>query len=113
MITNKDAEQLQAIIPDILCKLLLFLDFVKQACWTFNPQVNGVDVSQCSHEEAVTRFLEAQEPIIVEVKQWGSAKETKEQTQGQEEEVEEDKDVRSDEGLPIYFKHKVNYEKDN
>ena len=31
-------------------------------------QVNGVDVSECSHEEAVQRFLEAQEPIMVEVK---------------------------------------------
>merc|ERR1711962_570333 len=30
--------------------------------------VNGVDVSQCSHEEAVQRFLEASEPIMVEVK---------------------------------------------
>ena len=75
--------------------------------------MNGVDVSQYSHEEAVTRLLEAKEPIMVEVKQRGSTKETKEEIQGQEEEVEEDKDVRSDEGLPIYFKHKVNYEKDN
>ena len=77
--------------------------------------MNGVDVSQCSDKEAVTRFLEAQEPIIVEVKQWGSAKETKEQTQGQEEEVEEDKDVSSDEGLTIYpdFEYEVNYEIDN
>ena len=30
--------------------------------------MNGVDVSQCSHEEAVQRFLEASEPIMVEVK---------------------------------------------
>ena len=27
-----------------------------------------MDVSQCSHEEAVQRFLEASEPIMVEVK---------------------------------------------
>ena len=47
----------------------------------------------------------------MEVKQWGSAKETKEQTQGQEEEVEEDKDVSSDEGLTIYpdFEYEVNH----
>ena len=41
-------------------------------------QVNGVDVSQCSHEEAVQRFLEAEEPIMVEVKRRGKAAETTE-----------------------------------
>ena len=88
---------------------------MKQACWPFNPQVNGVDVSQCSHKEAVTRFLEAQEPIIVELKRWGRAKETKEKIQGQEQEVEEDKDVSSDKGLPIYpyFEYEVSFEIDN
>merc|ERR1712050_204536 len=30
-------------------------------------KVNGVDVSDCSHEEAVKIFLAAQEPIVVEV----------------------------------------------
>ena len=50
---------------------------------------------------------------MVEVKQRGSAKDNKEETQGQEEEVEEDRDVSSDEGLPIYpgFCHQVKYEK--
>ena len=40
--------------------------------------MNGVDVSQCSHEEAVQRFLEAEEPIMVEVKRRGKAAETTE-----------------------------------
>ena len=40
--------------------------------------MNGVDVSQCSHEEAVQRFLEAAEPIMVEVKRRGKAAETTE-----------------------------------
>ena len=44
----------------------------------FQFQVNGVDVSQCSHEEAVQRFLEAEEPIMVEVKRRGKAAETTE-----------------------------------
>ncbi len=30
-------------------------------------QVNGRDVSQCSHDEAVEAFLAAEEPITVEV----------------------------------------------
>eukprot|EP00090_Calanus_glacialis_P000236 TRINITY_DN10158_c0_g1_i1.p1 TRINITY_DN10158_c0_g1~~TRINITY_DN10158_c0_g1_i1.p1 ORF type:complete len:718 (-),score=134.38 TRINITY_DN10158_c0_g1_i1:87-2240(-) len=34
--------------------------------------VNGVDVSDCSHEEAVKRFMEAKEPIVVEVKRRNS-----------------------------------------
>ena len=34
--------------------------------------MNGVDVSDCSHEEAVKRFLEAKEPIVVEVKRRNS-----------------------------------------
>ena len=48
---------------------------------------------------------------MVEVKRRGSAKGTKEQIQGQEEEVEEDKDISSDEGLPIYpdFQYEVNH----
>ena len=54
---------------------------------------------------------------MVEVKQRGSANETKEEIQGQEEEVEEDKDVSSDEGLPIYqdfeFEYAVKYEIEN
>ena len=37
-----------------------------------------MDVSQCSHEEAVQRFLEAEEPIMVEVKRRGKAAETTE-----------------------------------
>ena len=37
-----------------------------------------MDVSQCSHEEAVQRFLEAEEPIMVEVKRRGRAAETTE-----------------------------------
>lgn len=37
-------------------------------CAPFFPQVNGVDVSSCSHEEAVQVFLSAEEPITVEVK---------------------------------------------
>ena len=35
-------------------------------------QVNGVDVSGCSHEEAVKKFMQAKEPIIVEVKRKNS-----------------------------------------
>eukprot|EP00092_Neocalanus_flemingeri_P010181 GFUD01010971.1.p1 GENE.GFUD01010971.1~~GFUD01010971.1.p1 ORF type:complete len:726 (-),score=125.32 GFUD01010971.1:75-2252(-) len=35
-------------------------------------KVNGVDVSDCSHEEAVKRFMEAKEPIVVEVKRRNS-----------------------------------------
>lgn len=35
-------------------------------------QVNGIDVSQCSHEEAVQVFLGAEEPITVEVKRRSS-----------------------------------------
>ena len=31
-------------------------------------QVNGVDVSDCNHEEAVEIFMAATEPIVVEVK---------------------------------------------
>ena len=37
-----------------------------------------MDVSQCSHEEAVQRFLEAEEPIMVEVKRRGKTAETTE-----------------------------------
>ena len=38
-----------------------------------------MDVSQCSHEEAVQRFLEASEPIMVEVKRrQGKASQTTE-----------------------------------
>lgn len=40
--------------------------------------MNGVDVSQCSHEEAVQRFLEAEEPIMVEVKRRGKPAQTTE-----------------------------------
>ena len=52
---------------------------------------------------------------MVEVKRRSSGKETKEDIQGQEEDVEEDKDVSSDEGLPIYpdFEYEVKYEIDN
>ena len=35
-----------------------------------------MDVSQCSHEEAVQRFLEAEEPIMVEVKRRGKDPQT-------------------------------------
>ena len=35
--------------------------------WVVYFQVNGRDVSQSSHEEAVEAFLQAQEPITVEV----------------------------------------------
>ena len=35
-------------------------------------QVNGVDVSHCKHEEAVKVFMEAKEPIVVEVKRKNS-----------------------------------------
>ena len=48
------------------------------------------------------RFLEAHEPIMVEVKQRSSTKETKEEILGQDQEVQEEKDVSSNEGLPIY-----------
>ena len=43
-----------------------------------------------------------------------SAKETKEETHGQEEEVEEEKDVRGNEGLPIQpgLEYEIKYEKD-
>ena len=37
-----------------------------------------MDVSQCSHEEAVQRFLEAEEPIMVEVKRRGKPAQTTE-----------------------------------
>ena len=37
-----------------------------------------MDVSQCSHEEAVQRFLEAEEPIMVEVKRRGKDAQTTE-----------------------------------
>ena len=54
---------------------------------------------------------------MVEVKQRGSANETKEEIPGQEEEMEEDKDVSSDERLPISpdfeFEYAVKYEIDN
>ena len=33
-----------------------------------NFQVNGVDVSKYNHDEAVKKFMEAKEPIVVEVK---------------------------------------------
>ena len=61
-----------------------------------------MDVLQCSHKEAVTRFLEAKKPIMVKVKRRSSGKDTKEEIHDQEEEVKEDKDFSSDEGLPIY-----------
>merc|ERR1719431_998483 len=35
-------------------------------------RVNGVDVSGCSHEEAVKKFMQAKEPIVVEVKRRNS-----------------------------------------
>ena len=34
----------------------------------FKFQVNNVDVSECNHEEAVKKLMEAEEPIVVEVK---------------------------------------------
>ena len=51
---------------------------------------------------------------MVGVNRRGSAQETKEETQGQEEEVEEDKYVSSDKALPIYpgFEYEVKYEQD-
>ena len=52
--------------------------FISISHFHFPGQVNGVDVSQCSHEEAVQRFLEAEEPIMVEVKRRGKAAETTE-----------------------------------
>lgn len=37
-----------------------------------SPQVNGLDVSNCSHEQAVQVFLGAEEPITVEVRRSGA-----------------------------------------
>ena len=71
-----------------------------------------MDVSQCSHEEAVQRFLEAEEPIMVEVKRRGKAAET---TEAKVDEIEvncdvkrsnvEEDDVENDERLTRLHEH--------
>ena len=55
--------------------------------------MNGVDVSDCSHEEAVKIFMGAEEPIVVEVKRRGSI--TTVNTAKQGDENKEDKTQRA------------------
>merc|ERR1719431_1793210 len=47
-------------------------------------RVNGVDVSGCSHEEAVKKFMQAKEPIVVEVKRRNSLTAVKDSQQSDE-----------------------------
>merc|ERR1719319_1942926 len=70
--------------------------------------VNGVDVSSCSHEEAVQRFLEAKEPIMVQVRRRGEVHSSSSSllpsspTPGERGEEEQDSSGRESEEALIY-----------
>ena len=73
-----------------------------------------MDVSECSHEEAVQRFLEAQEPIMVEVKRRARSEVKENQNKminpiAEEEEHSYSSGRESEDGLAIYpdFEYEV------
>lgn len=64
---SKELLILAVCVSFVYLLLILFFHRCESSCYVLSLQVNGQDLSQSSHDEAVEAFRTAKEPIVVEV----------------------------------------------